>query len=1173
MAIAGSEVELDCLQIQLFSRLQLFYRGEPLKFNAPSKTASLLAYLLINRDRSVARETLAFALWPDESEDKARANLRRHLQLLQRTLPPSSHEPWIRSERGEVQWNPQCDFRLDVLDFERLSGEADGASAAIDIYLGDLLVDNFEDWLLPERERLRRMQCVNLERLTDSHRRDRDFRQAISSAQGLLAHDPWREDTIRMLMSLRHESGDRAGALREYEAFAQRLRRDMDVDPMPETQARYQSITRNVAPPAAGEDLEPRRQVSAEIALPFVGREQELAQLNEWWTRAAHGHGRFVLIAGEAGIGKSRLLAQLNGIADRQGGRVISGGTTHPETMPYQAVAEALREALAMIAEREVEPMWLAAASALLPELRQIGSELPALPVLEAPREQARLFEALARCIEGIARARPLLIILEDLHWSGGATANLLEYLTRRIRALPVLIAATYRNDGADRSHPLRALRRALHRSGAFGHISLGRLAQDDVERCLASIPELADKSADFAGRAHALCDGNPFFLAEIVRDSVASNSAEPALPQSMDAAIAGRIGRLSSEAGRIAEIAAVIGHAFDVDVVSAAAGQREEQVLHSLDELLDSYLIVERGGERHGSRYDFSFAHEIIRTQLYANIPQDVRVRRHRRVARVMEELYPPPDVPASELALHFDRGSEPSKAAAYYHIVARNALAVFADEEAKRALCRALDIGADDVQRRDLLLLREGIYNRSGSRVEQLADIVSLKESAVELGDADAGLEALRRHIEYARVTGDVDSQKSLMDALDESIAAAELGTMSAHWRATAMEQRAAMVIAAGQYDDGRDLAQRAQAVYAALEDSGGQARALCLIAESYSHQARTSEAQSAVDLALALARTSANESLAAHALSAASLAAHLAADYERSRSYATQALQISRAIGDREGEADCLSRLGNIDSRLFRVHDANNNFAKAAGIYKTLDKRRGEAVVLFNTGLLFLKVGEYERALSGFRQANEIFALLDDLRGRAVCAVNVGMLAYFQRRFAASRRLSQQALRRARQLSSPYLESAALGNLGAAERELDLLPEAIAHCEEALRIKRGMTGSADIGSDLADLGLTYLRTGDRTAAIAMADEILSLGNDSLESVMYPQHVIWNAAQIYAALGLTQEHLSAVRRASAALDKRRALIPDDAWRRTYDDLPFNLAIKAAVQTDTVSP
>jgi tetratricopeptide (TPR) repeat protein len=251
------------------------------------------------------------------------------------------------------------------------------------------------------------------------------------------------------------------------------------------------------------------------------------------------------------------------------------------------------------------------------------------------------------------------------------------------------------------------------------------------------------------------------------------------------------------------------------------------------------------------------------------------------------------------------------------------------------------------------------------------------------------------------------------------------------------------------------------------------------------------------------------------------------------------------------------------------LFHVHDASNNFAKAAGIYKSLDKRRGEAVVLFNTGLLFLKVGEYERALSGFKEANEIFTLLNDLRGRAVCAVNVGMLAYFQRRYAASRRLSQQALQRARQLSSPYLESAAMGNLGAAERELDLLPDAIAHCEEALRIKRSMTSTADIGSDLADLGLTYLRAGNRPAAIAAADEILSLSTESLESVMYPQNVIWNAAQIYGALGLRQEHQAALRRASAALDKRRALIPDDAWRRTYDELPFNSAIRAAAQAE----
>jgi hypothetical protein len=142
---------------------------------------------------------------------------------------------------------------------------------------------------------------------------------------------------------------------------------------------------------------------------------------------------------------------------------------------------------------------------------------------------------------------------------------------------------------------------------------------------------------------------------------------------------------------------------------------------------------------------------------------------------------------------------------------------------------------------------------------------------------------------------------------------------------------------------------------------------------------------------------------------------------------------------------------------------------------------------------------------------------------------------------------------------------LESAALGNLGAAERELDLLADATAHCEEALRIKHAMTTPADIGSDLADLGLTYLRAGDHVAAVAMADEILGLADDALESVMYPQNVLWNAAQIYRALGVDAQYLSALQRAAQTLDKRRALIPDDTWRLTYDRLPFNVAIREA--------
>lgn len=446
MAEGQSTPDHRGLEINLFGQLRLRHCGQHVKFRAPSKAASLLAYLLLHQDEKVSRERLSFLLWPDNEENKARANLRRHILLLQKAIPSDAALPWIIADHSFVQWNPECACELDVAHFERLSENASSLAEAARLYSGDLLGDLYDDWIIPERERLRRMQTVNLERLLEQHRRNRDFAGAISSAQALLAHDPWREDTVRSLMSLRYESGDRAGALQEYENFAARLRHDMQVDPMPETVAKNEAILRldssfdQSVRDGAGQD-----ETAVSTIRPFVGRDAEVRRLEEWWGRAARGHGRVVLIGGESGIGKSRLASELSHVAETQGGRIILGRTTHPEKAPYQAVVEALRGALPMISALEIEPIWLAAASTLLPELRDFQRKLPKLAPLEPQRHQVRLFEALARCIEGIAHARPLVVILEDLHWAGAGTAAFLAYLARRVGNQPVLAVATYR--------------------------------------------------------------------------------------------------------------------------------------------------------------------------------------------------------------------------------------------------------------------------------------------------------------------------------------------------------------------------------------------------------------------------------------------------------------------------------------------------------------------------------------------------------------------------------------------------------------------------------------------------------------------------------------------------------------------------------------------------------
>jgi len=1151
--------QASALRIRLFGGMQLLALGQALKFAAPPKAASLLAYLVVHRAQPASRDAIAFAFWPDDDETRARANLRRHIALILRALPARAVQPVLADNRS-IQWNPLYPCTLDVAEFEQLSRDAAGAADATAVYAGDLLPDAYDEWILPERERLRSMHSTNLERLTESYANAGDYARAIATTRTLLLHDPWREDAVRTLLSLRHAAGDRAGALQEYERFAERLQRDLDAAPMPETVSLYESIRSGPSSSATDGPASALERAVVPATMPFVGRSDELLRLRQMWVRSMRGLGGVAVISGEAGIGKSRLLGEFAATVAAQGGTIVAGAATFPEAVPYQAVIEALRSALPSIAGLPLDAAWLAAAADVLPDLRDADPALPRLSALEPARQQDRLFEAVWRCFEALAQARPLLLRIEDVHWAGPATTDLLAYLARRARGHPMLVVVTSRDDEAE---PLHALRRALRRSGVFTTIALGGLTVDDVARVVEAAFAGTSDTAGFVKRVHELSCGNPFFLAEIVRDCLAHPEmlVEPALPQSLAATIEARVAVLSADAQSLAEIAAVVGRAFTVEIIAAAAGISEAVTIRCTDELLDVRLVraASRADERTGD--ELTFTHDLIRSQLYDRIPETRRRRLHRRVGMALETLRADErDALATELAHHFDRGLEPEKAAAAYLASARRALHVYADGEALLALSRAVELTADIAIRTEAVSLRESIYGRAGRRAEQLADIETLETIAAAAGNEDQTLACMRRRILYARAIDDVSAQQRWIDALRGRITAAE----QRYWHGFCGESSAALMTSLGRYDEALSGAREAVLAYQDAGDDGGVVRALCLIADIRTLRVEPAAAQAALDDATAIAVASSNEASIVRALATSALAAYMSVEYERAQTTAERGLEICRTIGDREGEADFLFRLGNIAGRRFAVEDAVRTYASATSIYEALNKPLGQAIVLLNTGLLYLKIGEHAEALGALKRARAIFFEVNDLRGLTICAINLGMAAYLRGRFGVALRLSQKAVALARQLGNPQLECSALGNVGAAERELGDREASVSHSEEALAQRRRMA-PMDIGSDLADMGLTYLRAGDLERASAIAAEIEALPAAALESVMFPQNVLWSAARMYEAAQVHESYARMLRRAVAMYEERLAKIPDGPWRRTYARLSFNRDMCAA--------
>lgn len=1176
------------LHINLFGSLQTSYKGEPLSLKVPPKTVPLLAYLLLHRSQAVSRQSLAFALWPDAPEQTARTNVRRHLFLLKSALPAAEDPAWLLQDAQTVQWNPQASYWLDVAEFQRLSQDPAGAEEAVALYRGDLLENCYDDWIFPKRERLRSLHVVNLTHLVDHYRARRAFPQAIAFAVRLLALDPLREDAVRLLITLRYESGDRAGALKEYTAFWRLLREELGGDPMPETQALADAIRRDRLVFAAARDglLEDASSTAARhvaapgrraaLVLPFVGREREFEQLLTWWDRAARGVGTLVMIGGEAGVGKTRLVEEFARRVEAQGGRMLLGHALATEAAPYQPVVSALRDALPLLAALDLSPLWQAVVTQVLPELgSRRGSPaapLPELPALDPERERMRLFEGLFHCLSGLARPRPLVLILEDLHWAGASTVDLLAFIARRLGSHPLLVVGTYRQEAVAATHPLVGIRRSLQRDGLWHPLALGPLPQGAVQELVGRLFQQEDDVVDLAGRLFGASEGNPLFLQELIRDLMDQGSIrveagrcqvgplnDLAVSPGVQGAIAGRLQRLSAPARSLAEVAAVAGPAFEFDLLRQASGWPEREVLDCLDELLDCQLVREAG---RGAAFDYAFSHHLVQAAIYEASPPAQRARRHRRLAGLLAARAAPP----AEVARHYDLGGEPGRAAEFYLQVARGALALRADDEALQTLARGLELAQDPGLRLQLLCEQDDILHRRGDRPRQAACLTELADLADRRAEEEWRCEALRRRIRYYRALGERQMEGRSVLALKQRAAASG----DRRWQAEAWRTEAASLALLGRYAEAVAGLEQAIPLYETLDDAAGLMACHCQLAEITVHQSRFDEAQAHLQAASTLVRAQGDQTLLVRALRTTSAAAFAHQNYAESQDLGQQLLELCREIGDREGEADAHSRLATVAARLFRVEEAHRHYGSAAELYERIGKRQGQAAVYLNTGMLAVNLGRYEAGIASFRQAESLFEALADPRGLAVSALNQSAAAIYQGNWAVAEKAARRACELAHDLGMAFLEATALGNLGEVALNRGELLKAVDFLRRSLALRQ-QTGHApgDAATDLSLLALALLRLGDKTAAREAAAELIALCESTPDTVPYPQQALWAAAQVHRGLGDHPHAARLLARAHDVLEERAAAIPDPESRDAFRQIPFHRQIQQAWEED----
>jgi DNA-binding SARP family transcriptional activator/tetratricopeptide (TPR) repeat protein len=1163
------------LDVNLFGQPQVLAGGRALKFAKHQVSLALLAYLVVHRGETVSRTFLAFTLFPDDPEDTALAELRRYMSLANKTLPKRPDGAlWITSDADSVTWNAAADCYVDVVEFERLVADPGSLSQAVDLYRGDFLEDTYDDWVITKRERLRTLYIAALGQLIVLHRSRRDFSSAIGYAQRLLVAEPWREDALRQLMAARYGSADAAGALAEYNRFAERLRSELRVEPMPETSAVRDAILRNAALPGELDAPAPSdsNHGPAIRGLPFVGRVSQLDHLRMMWGRAARGTGSVVFVGGEAGIGKTRLLSEFALAVDSEGGRVAVGSTTYPEAVPYQCVVEALRSALPALISDQPDRSSLAILAQLLPELDAQFPDLGAPPPLAHEREAKRLLDVLARYAVEFACVRPAVIGLEDLHWAGNATIDALAAIARRASRSSLLVIATFRAEDTARGHPLRGLITDLTGQRLASVLTLGRLARDEVHDLLDTIPaSYLNRSQDIEDHLYSSSEGNPFFLTEAIAELAERGTDDAQLSGVRLLSSAGiielRISRLSGGARAVAEIAAVAGQAFNIEVVREVSGLDPAHIRDGMNELLDRGIIRDAGSR---SRFDYAFSHHLIAETIYRSVDESARARRHARAAYVLERLLGQrSDEIARDLAYHYELGGHPEQATRWYTAAALRAAQLYANDEALDLAAKAIAGTPDSAQRISLIQFTEALRSRRGDRDGQRQDIESL-EQLMHTGVADERMVAtlrsdiLRRRISLARSLGATDQEKALIEEL--CVLAKKSGR--ADERADAALQQATHLVLSSRPNEALPHARRALKLYESSGPIAKQIECLWLLVDAETNLGNFRASHRYLGLLRERAAQSGDHAAQARALAVIATEALLHQRYKECYDLTYEALALNLKVGDREAEAASRARIAVTAAWLGLFEEAIAEFSAALDLYASIGHRRGLASTLTNKALLTMRLGLFDETKELIARSEALVAVVRERRISVANAVNLSFVNLHLGDARAARKFAMRALDEAREIDFPVFEAAALANLGNAERVLGECDEAIAHMEAGISIRRRVQEPGDFADDLSDLALTYVLAGRLDDARRVAEELSAIAAKSLDGALWPQYVWWTMYQVYRAGGDRRLAGDAAGRAVSALSAFTAKIEHAATRDAFLALDVNREILVLVRT-----
>lgn len=741
------------------------------------------------------------------------------------------------------------------------------------------------------------------------------------------------------------------------------------------------------------------------LALPcpaLIGRANDLAALHLLVDQAGKGQGGVALISGDAGIGKTRLIAETTAYAASHNVLPVQG-TCFPADVasPYAPVLDLLRilfEQYPWTRSFALTPQVVEAFQPWFSHLflgNTTASVSPSSARSQAPIEKRQLFERLAGFLTALSAHQPLLLVVEDLHWSDETSLELLHFLARRSRTCALLLVLSYRSEEVNAG--LRDVLAQMDRERLAQELHLSPLLPTEVEAmvqaCL-SLPRTGLPELFYA--LYPLSEGNPFFLEELLKALTTAGElfaegerwlykplSTMHLPRSVQAAVQQRVALLSEQAREVVTLAAVAGRRFDFALLLHLTRAQESVLLQALKELIAAQLIVEESAEQ------FAFRHALTRQAISTQLLARERQALHRVIAEAMESLYAPTlEAHVVDLASHFYEAGVWAKALAYGWQAGEKALRLYAPQAATEQLTRAL----------------------SAARLGALtppAMVSLLRGQAYEtLGDFERARGDYERALESAR---SVDDQ-------------------SAEWQS---------LIALGFLWTGRDYIQAGTCYQQALELARSMndplilAHSLNRLGNWHLNTEQPLEALRSHQEALATFQSVNDQHGEASTFDLLGMAHYLSSDVPQGTAYYQQAIALFQQLGDRQGlgaslaqlTVACGSDLMGPTMLTLSLAESRNAGEQALKVAREIGSRSAEAFTLFNLGLVLGARGEYAQALEMVQKGLSIAEQIEHHQWLTYGYFNLGVLSFDLLDLASAKPHLEQALALARSIGSRY------------------------------------------------------------------------------------------------------------------------------------------------------